>query len=83
VHHAAFLGTSSSTTPLTTVASTLGRLAPALLVLLKSDAHADELERRLMECAKFAEVLIVVSPRDRSTRSPTPGESRQGSPGCS
>lgn len=58
VHHAAFLGTSSSTTPLTTVASTLGRLAPALLVLLKSDAHANELERRLTECAKFAEQQV-------------------------
>jgi hypothetical protein len=40
------------------VASTLVRLAPLLLTVLRSDQKADELQERLQECAKQAEQQV-------------------------
>ena len=48
----------TTTSAMTTVASGLGRLAPALLGVLNDQGKADELGERLTECARLADQQI-------------------------
>jgi hypothetical protein len=49
------LGTTGTSAAQVTLASTLARIAPALLLVLRSEDKVDELEERLQECARRAE----------------------------
>ncbi|WP_257451882.1 hypothetical protein [Archangium lipolyticum] len=55
LRHASVLGTTGSSSATLTGASTLARVAPLLLVVLRNDGKANELDQRLKECAMQAE----------------------------
>jgi hypothetical protein len=52
------LGTTGTSAAQVTLASTLARVAPALLLVLRSEDKVDELEERLQECARRAESQV-------------------------
>jgi hypothetical protein len=58
LRHASMLGTPSTSVAPLTLASTLARVAPVLLVVLRSDGKVNELEERLVECAQLAEQQV-------------------------
>jgi hypothetical protein len=61
LRHASALGSASSTSGSVTAASTLARIAPLLLVMLRSDDKANALHERLQECVSQAEQKVNAS----------------------
>src|ERR1044071_7876169 len=55
LRHASVIGTPGTATATLTTASTLARVAPLLLTVLRSDEKANELDQRLKDCARQAE----------------------------
>ncbi|WNG51647.1 hypothetical protein F0U60_51665 [Archangium minus] len=58
VRHASLLGTTTTSAAPLTVASSLARVAPVLLVVLGNHGKVDELEESLKECARQAEYQV-------------------------
>ncbi len=58
LRHASVLGTPGTATATLTTASTLARVVPLLLTVLRSDEKANELDERLKDCARQAEQQV-------------------------